>query len=62
MPRLLQNWVFNSCDKKQGYENQCGMGNEGGGVQCDSKGGEVTQLPIVAYVSLVGNQGDLSMK
>lgn len=62
MPHLLQNWVFNSCDKKQGHENQCGMGNEGGGVQYDSTGGEVMQLPTGAHVSLISNQGDLNMK
>lgn len=62
MPCLLQNWVFNSCDKKQGHENQRGMGNEGRGVQRDSKGGEVMQLPTGAHVSLVSNRGDLSMK
>ena len=37
------------------HENQCGMGNEGGSVQSDSRVGEAVQCLTGTHISLVSN-------
>jgi len=51
----LQSWVFSRCcEKKQvPCENQCGRGNEGGGVQFDSTVREAVQCSTSAHIPLI---------